>query len=326
MTDFTGWTPMRIFWRDVQPIVDWGYLGARRFTDPFFRQTIHRCLEHPANLLFRPQTPLEELGDLVGTEPSLQPTGFIFHLSRCGSTLLSQMLAATPENLVLSEPDPVDTILRAHFRQPATTETQRVQWLQCLVSALGWRRQPAEKNLFIKFDCWHTLFLPLIQRAFPDVPWIFVYREPLEVMVSHLGQRGAQMIPGVLEPDLFGWDEATLGRMPLAEYGARVLAKICEAALAEIRRGNGKLVNYQQLPNLLWPALLEYWNVRFSTEEIPRLRAVARVNAKNPAMPFAADSEAKRSSATAELRALTEHWLAGIYQQLEAQRQSTGFA
>ena len=26
MTDFTGWIPMRIFWRDARPLVDWGWL------------------------------------------------------------------------------------------------------------------------------------------------------------------------------------------------------------------------------------------------------------------------------------------------------------
>jgi len=324
MTGFTGWTPMRIFWRDGRPSVDWGYLGTRRFTDPFFGQTIHRCVEHPADLLFRRQTPLEKLGDLVGTQTSLRPTGFIFHLSRCGSTLIAQMLAATPENLVLSEPDPVDTLLRAQLRHPGITETQQVQWLQWLVGALAWQRAPAERNLFIKFDCWHTRFLPLIQQAFPGVPWIFVYREPLEVMASHRRHRGAQMLPSVLEPGLFGWDRETVGRMALDEYGARVLAKIGEMALAQVQPGQGKLVNYQQLPAILWPALLGHWRVNFSPEEISRMLAAARVNAKNPAMPFEADSEAKRRSAPAELRALTHQWLGGIYEQLETQRAAGG--
>jgi hypothetical protein len=194
------------------------------------------------------------------------------------------------------------------------------------LGALAWRREPAEKNLFLKFDCWHALFLPLIQRAFPNVPWIFVYREPLEVMASHLGQRGAQMIPGVLDPALFGWDQETVGRMTLEEYGARVLAKIGETALAAVRDGSGKLVNYHQLPDILWPALLEHWHVNFSPDEISRMLATAQLNAKNPVVPFAADSQAKREAAPAELRALTQQWLAEVYQQLEAQRQASGFA
>jgi hypothetical protein len=91
-----------------------GYLGARRFTDPFFAQTINPCVRHPADA-FRHQTPLENLGEIVASQPGCRPTGFIFHMSRCGSTLLSQMLAAALENIVLSEAGPIDDILRAPF-------------------------------------------------------------------------------------------------------------------------------------------------------------------------------------------------------------------
>ena len=71
-----------------------------------------------------------------------------------------------------------------------------------------------------------SLDLPLIRAAFPAVPWIFLYRNPVEVLVSHSRRRGAHVIPGVLSvpPDL---DQP----MPLVEYAARVLARICEAAL-----------------------------------------------------------------------------------------------
>jgi hypothetical protein len=47
----------------------------------------------------------------------------------------------------------------------------------------------------------------------------------------------------------------------------------------------------------------------------------ARLDAKNPVLPFEADSQVKRDSATAEARALTGQWLDGVYQRLESQRQ-----
>jgi len=317
---------MRIYWRDYRPMVDWGHLGTRRFTDPFFAQTIDPCVRHPADLLFRHQTLLDDLGEMVVSQPGLRPTGFIFHMSRCGSTLISQMLAAAPRNIVLSEAAPIDDILRGHFRNPYITEERRVRWLQWLLSVLARRRHPAEQNVFIKFDCWHVMFLPLIRRAFPDVPWVFLYRDPLEVMASAQKQLGGQMIPGVLDPGLFGWDPAMVGRMTLYEYTARVLAKLCEAALAQAQAGRGKLANYRQLPASIWPALMEYWKVDFSAEETSRMLGAAQMNAKNPVLPFEADSQAKRDSATTELRALTQQWLDGVYQQLEAQRLAQGFA
>jgi len=307
-------------------MVDWGHLGARRFIDPFFVQTIDPCVRHPADLLFRHQTPLETLGEIAATQPSVQPTGFIFHMSRCGSTLLSQMLAVAPENIVLSEAGPIDDVLRLNFRNPEITDEEQVRWLQWLVGVLVWRRHPAEKNVFIKFDCWHTMFLPLLQRAFPGVPWIFLYREPIEVMASAEQRLGGPVLPGVLPPALFGWDAGMVGRMQSIEYCARVLAKLCEAALAPAQAGHGKLVNYRQLPAAIWPELLKYWNVEFSPDETAQMFGAAQLNAKNPAQPFTADSQAKRDSASPELRALTRQWLDEVYQQLESQRLSHGFA
>jgi hypothetical protein len=305
-------------------MVDWGYVGPHRFSDPFFIQTINQCLRHPANLLFRHRTPLESLGQITANQPSVQPTGFIFHMSRCGSTLISQMLAALPQNLVLSEAGPIDDVLRAHFRNPAITEPERVQWLRWLITALASPRPPEEKNLFIKFDSWHVMFLPLIQRAFPGVPWIFLYREPSEVMASAQKQLGGQMIPGVLPPELFGWDLATVQKMSLYEYTARVLARLCQAALECVQRGQGKLANYRQLPATLWPELLKYWGVHFSEAEMERMLLAAEMDAKNPVLPFEPDSQAKRDSLSVELRELTHQWLDEVYQNLEMQRKASG--
>src|SRR5439155_24789392 len=146
------------------------------------------------------QTPIEVLAELQAAEPGIPPTGFIFHMSRCGSTLISQMLAALPQNVVVSEAGPVDAVLRARFQAPDLPEREQIGWLQGIVSALGRRRTGEESHFFVKLDAWHTLDLPLIQRAFPDVPWLFLYRNPVEVMVSHARQPGSQLVPGMLPP------------------------------------------------------------------------------------------------------------------------------
>jgi hypothetical protein len=320
MNDFEGWIPMRIYWRQARPMVDWGYLGGRRFTDPFFEQTIGGCVRHPADLLFRHQTPLEFLGELAENRPSLAPTGFIFHMSRCGSTLISQMLAAVPGNIVISEASPIDAILRAHFQDTNATEELRIKWLRWLLSALGRQRWPEEKYFFIKFDCWHAVFLPLIQRAFPGVPWIFIYREPVEVLMSHARQRGAHMIPRVLDPGVFGWDDQYLEQMALDEYGVRVLGRICEAALEQARLGRGKLVNYRQLPGIVWPDLMKYWGVDCAAEAVEAMTRVSRFNAKNPVLPFEDDTQFKRRVATEEIRRIARQWLNGTCEELEARR------
>jgi hypothetical protein len=128
------------------------------------------------------------------------------------------------------------------------------------------------------------------------------------------------MIPNVLEPEIFGWDKETVGHMMLDEYGTRALASICEAALRQAGCGHGKLVNYQQLPTAIWPALMEYWNVKFSPDDTARMLEVARQDAKNPALPFTPGSRAGRSPVPTATGILVQKWLDPVYERLEAQR------
>lgn len=325
MNRFDNWIPIRVDWKHSQPMVDWCRLGRLRFTESFFDQTINRALAHPANLLFQRRTPIEALEQWAASQPGLTPAGFIFHMSRCGSTLLAQMLAALPKNLVVSEARPIDAVLRSHFRKAGTTEEQRIRWLRWMVSALGQARQAEQKHFFIKFDSWHVLFLPLIQRAFPTVPWIFVYRQPVEVLMSHWRQRGPQVIPGVLEAALFGWDPAAVGAMSPEEYAARVLRKFCEAALESVQAGVGKLVNYQQLPEIVLPALLQSWGLKYSQVDREQMLDASRPNAKNPFLPFEDDTAIKNQNVPEKLRGVIQQWLEEPYQRLEQLRTRLGF-
>ena len=186
-----GWIPYRFFWQEGRPWVQWCHLDGGRLTDPSFTQTIRVRMRLPFNLLFRQQTPVETLLEWQERQPGLPPAGFIFHLSRCGSTLVAQMLAALPRHVVLSEPDPLDAVLNAHFRDPSVSDAQRGAWLRAMVSALGQRWAAARRTCSSSSTAWHAQHLPLIRQVFPSTPWIFVYRNPVEVLVSHKQQPGA---------------------------------------------------------------------------------------------------------------------------------------
>jgi hypothetical protein len=285
------------------PAVDWFDLGYLRFDDPFFVETVYRAerrhRDHPDMAPFRRQTPIAVLLDQADMAPGIDPTGFVFHLARCGSTLVAQMLAALPEHLVLSEAPPIDAILRTRF-WGGISEDERVRWLRAVVSALG-RSRFGETRLFIKFDAWHITELPLIRRAFPDVPWIFLYRDPVEVLVSHQRSTAALTIPGAIPAGAFGLDLASAAMLPPAEYAAQVTAAIAEAALEDLD-GLGRLVHYDQLPGAL-PEILSHFGVDVSAADLARMRVVALDNAKARGMPFIPDSEGKQADASPEVRA-----------------------
>lgn len=318
--NFHDWIPIRFYPQANRFLVDWCYIGKERFTDSFFDSTIERRFRKPFNLLFRHQTPVEFLGELNAASPGIAPTGFIFHLSRCGSTLISQMLAALPQNIVLSEPPPIDMILRANFKNPAVTDEQRIMWLKWMMNTFGQKRNAEEKHLFIKFDSWSSLDLSLIKQAFPGVPWIFLYRNPVEVIVSHTRQRGAQMIPGVVKQILPELDLIDAVQMPPEEYCARVLARICESALMNLPNRNARIVNYTQLPEAVTSTISEHFRVDYSSADVERMKNAARFNAKTPQMNFAADSEEKKNEASGAARQAAEKWVNPLYGKLETMR------
>ncbi|HVS40433.1 MAG TPA: sulfotransferase [Gemmataceae bacterium] len=316
----TDWVPIRLYWIESGPMVDWCRLGDRRFREPFFEQTIEACLRLPFNQLFRRQTPIQTLLDWHARQPGVAPTGFIFHMSRCGSTLVSQMLAALPENIVLSEAGPINQALRAHGRDPRVIDDDRRAWLTAMIGALAQRRRGDERRLFIKFDSWHILELSLIRQAFPDVPWVFLYRNPVEVLVSQIRHRGAQMVPTMLEPAAAGVDLAAALAMKPEEYCARFLANLCQAALQHHAQ-SGMLVEYRDLPDAVCTSIAEFFHLPLSAVQIQQMREAARFNAKTPQLFFEDDTVEKNRAATDLIREMTQRWLQPLYDRLEQARQ-----
>jgi hypothetical protein len=316
--NFRGWIPVRCFRQENEAFVDWCFLGNERLTEPFFDDSILKRFREPFNLLFRHQTSIDFLGELNDLSKGLKPSGFIFHLSRCGSTLVSQMLAALERNIVISEASPLDFVLRA----AEIPEKTRIKWLQWMVNALGQQRNPLEENFFIKFDSWNTLELQLIKRAFPDVPWIFLYRNPVEVIVSHIRQRGAHMIPGLIPgllPEL-SFDESI--RISPEEFCAQILGKVCRSALDSLKNGAGLAVNYAELPEAVESKILNHFKVQTSPEDLEKMLSTTKFNAKNPGMDFSADTEKKRKEASAEAVRAAEKYVVPVYEELENVRKN----
>jgi len=318
-----GWIPIRLYWNESTPVIDWCWVGTRRFTDPFFSQTIDATLRLPFSTLFRPQTPIDTLQERHEIESGMQPRGFIFHMSRCGSTLVSQMLASLPRSVVIAEAGPIDSVLRAHFQDPSLTEEMRAQWLKWMISGLGQRRDENAQYLFIKFDTWSVFDLPLIHRTYPGVPWIFLYRDPIDVLVSQFEQRGAHMVPGAIEPELFGMTLDEVVAMEPEEYCSSVLARVCEAALQHSKNYGGMLINYLQLPEAVRTHILDLFGVEVSVSEMEVLERVAMMDSKNPSFAFVEDSKRNKKGATEAMRAAVAKFLSPIYEQLEAVRLGT---
>ena len=310
--ELEGWTPIRVEWRDGTPWVDWCDTTGIEFDDPFFDQTVERCFQHPYRLLFRRLTPIECLAPL---SPAMRPAGVVFHLSRCGSTLVTQMLAARGDTLVLSEPGPLDTIIRS-----AAPTADKQSWLQWMMTALGHAAAAGQRHTVVKLDTWTTIDLGVVRAAFPTVPWVFVYRDPLDILVSQMNRRGYQVIPGALSEATVGIDLATAVELPPEEYAARVMRRIGETALTHVDHDGGLLVEYRELPGAVVERIAAHFGLSTTPADIDAMLGVAGHDAKNPAIAFEDDTARKQAAVTPAVRDAAERWLVPVYRELEHRR------
>ena len=312
---FDGWSPVRVF-RDPDDgwTVEWCRMGEERFDDPFFAQTIDRALRRPFNQAFRRRTRLDTLGEALGGANALRPAGLIFHMSRCGSTLVAQMLAALEGSIVVSEAEPIDDVLGAHRTDPAVTDEWRAERLRWIVTALG-RSVPGDPRRFVlKLDSWHLLDLPIIRRAFPGVPSLMIYREPVEVLVSHERELGWMMVPIHAQRLLaLTVDEAT--QLPREDYRARILERFLGAMLCEDDPAC-RLVNYVELPGAAVESIPRWFGIDLGSRDRSVMAAAAIRDAKQPFQEHAPDSEEKQRRAGAAIRTAAARLLP-LYHALE---------
>lgn len=284
--------------------VEWRGGDGQRFTEPFFEQTLTRLRRKGAALRTTPLLALETEG--------ADPAALIFHVSRCGSTLLARMLAALPGHLVVSEAPIVDDVLR---RTPDADDTQRVIWLRGLTGAFIRAQAEPPQRLIVKLDCWHIFQLPLLRRAFPTTPFLFVHRDPVEVLVSLMAMPSVTLIRDTVTPAQLGISEAARNQLSREEHAAAILGAFLREASAH--RAELTALDYRDLPEAAPTALP---GVVFTAEEQTLMRMAALRDAKFPDQPFAPDAERKRRNASPDVLAAAERWALPAYERWLAMR------
>jgi len=286
--------------------VSWMAADLERYTEPFFDHTLRRLRRLPENRNRELRTtPLATLTEIEGREPH----AIVFHISRCGSTLLAQMLAAVPHHTVLAEPPLADEILRLSRSRPATTDEERIAWLRGAIAALARPHAATSRRLFVKLDCWHIFDLPLVRRAFPHTPLLFVHRDPVEVLVSLQRMPSLTLVRDTVLPAQLGLARDQRDALTPIEHAAAILGAFFRTAQEHHRELVP--VAYTQLPNFVFDSLP---GCSFDPAERDTLAAAARRDAKSPGVTFAPDGARKRAEATPELLAAAARWTLPDYE------------
>ncbi len=299
LADLARWTPVRLDFSGPAPAVYWADLSAERFVEPFFDQTVARWASGPrARPLVR--TGLEALAALDG-EPSLEPAGMIFHLSRCGSTLVSRLLGTLPGVVVLAEPAPLNALLA--LDPDRVDEAALVEVVRLVVRALSRCRHGEERRLVLKCTSWNIRRRAIHAAAFPETPWIWVQRDPAPVLASLLaeppGWLGLQAAP-LGAARRFGLDPAAVPAMGCAEFAARALGGMLEAAATDPARR--LCIDHADLPAAVWEHVAAHFGLEADPAVIHRMIEESRFYSKGPASRVFAGDAAERRPMTEAMR------------------------
>jgi hypothetical protein len=251
-------------------------------TTPFFLQMTRELLASGAR---QRVTPVDALFTAHGRDPA----GLVMHMSRCGSTLLMQSLALSGCVAPVTEATPVNQLLSRDLPEP-----ERALLLRALIRALVSLDDAATPlPAVIKFTSWNVLFLDVIRAAFPNTPWLFVYREPLEVLASH----GRGFAPWLSDDFL---DTLARARRVPSFNGLRGEQR-CAAMLAAYGQtvlgmspGPANLLSYRQLPEALQIDVPARFGLTTSAVQRERIVNACRIYSKDPSRTVVFDPVAER--------------------------------
>jgi sulfotransferase family protein len=286
------WLPVRAALHPTGLYFSLREIAAAELQDAFMQETI-------ARVGGREKVVQIDRGDIDKAAPDTAPAGLIFHVARCGSTLVSQMLKQHGDVVVYAEPLPFNEILLPPHKWP---KTELVFALRSLGDAFA---RHAGTRYVLKFTSWNTFYCDLLAEAFPSSPWVLCIRDPVEVAVSLLNEpagwlkdqeRISNPFERLIDPE---------GSVQSAEERlARLYGAFCEAA-SRLDRERGRLLRYESLPAAAWDVVAPHFGL---TMDEPRRRRMADAASRNSKAPlraeaaFASDVAKKQAAASASLR------------------------
>jgi hypothetical protein len=308
----------QVVWLDVggYPFKEWKFRYSIK--NLIENQGLGGCFSTDLGLLARD----EVLSD------TLAPTGFVFHVSKCGSTLMAKALAQAPSHIVVSEGTPLHENLWRHltdgWRRPTVLGKAELSLLRNLILALGRRRLPEQRHYFVKFRSWTVTFLAAIQQAFPQTPCLFLYRDPAEVLVSSLNKPTTgqtRLKESGAASYITGLSPESLLAMSDLEYFTSLYEQHLRAGLLQAQEGRMAYLNYAQLtPENLPSILREAFAFVPDADDLPAMQAQFGRYAKDDsnAAGFTPDSSEKQKLITPDIRKAADARLMPWHRQLEA--------
>lgn len=311
----------------VTPVqVKWVELDRIDLSAPFFFQTIDARLACSSNVIY---TDLDSLlaESRVAPPYSDERFGFIFHISRCGSTLVKSLVDSSPRALVLSEPQPLSAITLEISRFAGSDEQNVGKKLDILRALLNLYLLRLSKNnetkLLIKFVSWGTLTMPLILRHFKRTPVLFIFRNPVEVLVSLLRSKNPPAVNlfyagAEMAAVLAGVSTESISSVSIEEYLSRNIANYLRIAIDCHRHHAMMLLDYGDINVNAFVGMLRWFGLDSPTDISFAYSKVMATYSKDPSVEFRSDVEQKLEDASDSVVANVNKYAIAFYRQLRA--------
>lgn len=277
-------------------IVKWMNLGNERMIHPFFDETIQvcRCRQKEKSSL-ESLSSAAFLSDACKDLVSLEPSAFIFHVSRCGSTLLSQAFSAPEENIAIAEAPLLDEILRADEKDAELSTSTRESWFRWATRLMGQKRNNKETAYIIKLDSWHIHFYELLRAWFPQTPFFFLYRRPDEVIASHEKKRGIHAVPGMISAALLKTAAPAHYQGDFNRYTAAVLEQyyLKMQNICQLAHPNNCFFDYADGVNEMVTAFSRFTGIPINEPE--QVNERLRYHSKSPQQTFKPEPDANNN-------------------------------
>jgi hypothetical protein len=285
-------------------------IAPASFVDPFVVETIARVGGETV------ERPLDEacygkVCDLA----AIAPRGIIYHVSKCGSTLVSQTLKQHDDVTVYSQPEALNGLLMPPHACDSDTLTRSLRRFGALLA------RHAGGAYVLKLESWHALYCRQLQRAFPETPWVFCIRDPIDVAVSVMDDPD----PGVWYRRLGSDDNPFFHEFGLTQTSARApgdyialfYEKFCDA-IRQLKPRTGRIVPYDSMPSSIWTTIAPSFGFQVSATALARMQQAAAFYSKDPRgshRRFVADTADKRRRVAADVRAAIDARARPAYEQ-----------
>jgi len=323
-----GWLPIGLAFGQRALYVRWIEFGARRQSAPFVHQSVRqlRALRPPAR---ERVTDVAALLDYTRDLPAAEPAGVIFHVSRCGSTLLSNILGTGDGVISISESRLVSMLLSERPGRPQDSRERDLERRRNVLSAVlsVYARHGTDHGrptVVIKCNSTSLLHLPFVRTLWPSVPFLIIIRDPVEVLVSNLEVPGGWVRARHLALDRispYGWTGLEMQQMSDEEYCARVTGLLCAAAVPHV----GPLCRVIDYERLHLPHIYEiarFFRIALPSGQAPVVQRAAARYSKDPTgnRAFERDTARKQQAASPSIRAAVERWATEPYRALAQQQ------